>query len=138
MKTSKAKDKEPMQIPNTLKSFVSYSAFALVIVYLVGLVNLEHKAIGLEYPFFAIAENYVLILDVIFWAIVGLFTVELFISYLKVRNSKEFLRRYWLEILMLALMPIFVGFKILKITLKILKQIKIGKTVFKIIHKIKK
>ncbi|KAF6243001.1 hypothetical protein C6988_06930 [Nitrosopumilus sp. b1] len=131
-------DKERRKIPNSVKNFVSYSAFVLVIIYLVGLINLEHKAIGLEHPFLAITDNYVLILDAIFWAIVGLFSAELFISYFKVRNSKEFLRKYWLEILMLVLMPIFVGFKFLKITLKIVKQIKIGKTVFKIIHKIKK
>ncbi|RDJ31731.1 MAG: hypothetical protein DWQ18_03305 [Crenarchaeota archaeon] len=129
---------EPSKVPNSVKNIVSYSAFVLVIVYLVGLINLEYKAIGLEHPFLTITDNYVLILDVIFWAIVGLFSVELFISYLKVRNSKEFLRKYWLEIIMLVLMPIFVGFKLLKITLKIVKQIKIGKTVFKIIHKIKK
>jgi len=35
-------------------------------------------------------------------------------------------------------MPIFVGFKILKVSLKIIKQAKIGKTVFKLFQKIKK
>ena len=138
MKTIKMKADKTIQIPNSLKNFVSYSAFTLVIIYLAGLINLEYKVLGLEHPFFTITENYVLVLDVIFWVIVGLFSVELFISYLKVRNSKEFLRKYWLEIVLLVLMPIFVGFKLLKITLKIVKQIKIGKTVFKIIHKIKK
>ena len=138
MKTRKNQDEKTSVVSDSLKKIISYSTFSLVIIYLVGLINLEHKAIGFGNPFFTITQNYVIILDVIFWSIVTLFTVELVIGYLKVRNSKEFLKKYWLEIIMLVLMPVFVGFKILKITLKIIKQVKIGKTVFKIIHKIKK
>jgi hypothetical protein len=60
------------------------------------------------------------------------------VAYLEIRNTKHFIKKYWLEIIMLVLMPIFVGFKILKITIKIIKQIKIMKTGFKLFKKIKK
>lgn len=87
---------------------------------------------------FPITEQVITVVDIIFWLLVGLLTLELIIAYLKIRNTKSFLKKYWLEIIMLVLMPIFVGFKILKVSLKIVKQVKIGKTVFKLFQKMKK
>lgn len=89
-------------------------------------------------PFFPITSESTLFVDVVFWVIVCLLSLELIIGYLKVRNTNEFLKKYWLEILMLVLMPVFVGFKFMKITLKIVKQLKIAKTGLKLIHKMKK
>jgi len=101
-------------------------------------VNIEYSAIGVSEPLFVITEQIIVIFDIIFWLIVFLLTLELVIAYLKIRNAKSFVKKYWLEIIMLVLMPVFVGFKILKISLKILKQAKIGKTVFKLFQKMKK
>lgn len=120
------------------KKALSFGTFSLIVVFIFGLVNIEHSSLGISEPLFAITNQVILIFDIIFWLIVGLLTLELVIAYLKIRDTKSFVKKYWLEIIMLVLMPVFVGFKILKVSLKIIKQIKIGKTVFKLIQKIKK
>jgi len=120
------------------KKVLSFVTFSLIVIFIFGLVNIEYSALGISEPLFAITEQVIIIFDIIFWAIVGLLTLELLIVYLKIRNAKSFVKKYWLEIIMLVLMPVFVGFKILKISLKIIKQVKIGKTVFKLFQKMKK
>lgn len=120
------------------KKVLSVVTFSLIVIFIFGLVNIEYSSLGISEPLFAITEQVIIIFDIIFWAIVGLLTLELLIAYLKIRNTKSFVKKYWLEIIMLVLMPIFVGFKILKVSLKIIKHVKIGKTVFKLFQKIKK
>ncbi|GKS66526.1 hypothetical protein YTPLAS73_00730 [Nitrosarchaeum sp.] len=120
------------------KKALSFVTFSLIVVFIFGLINIEHSSLGISEPLFTITKEIIIIFDIIFWLIVSLLTLELVIAYLKIRNAKSFVKKYWLEIIMLILMPIFVGFKILKVSLKIIKQIKIGKTVFKLFQKIKK
>ena len=120
------------------KKILSFVNFSLIIVFIFGLINIEHSSLGIPEPLIEITEQAMIFFDIIFWTIVGLLALELVIAYLKIRDTKMFVKKYWLEIIMLVLMPIFVGFKILKISLKIIKQIKVGKTVFKLFHKIKK
>lgn len=127
-----------MIFPPLFKKGLSFVTFTLILVFFFGLVNIEHSALGISKPMFAITEQTIMIFDVIFWVIVCLLTIELAVAYLEIRNTKHFIKKYWLEIIMLVLMPIFVGFKILKITIKIIKQIKIMKTGFKLFKKIKK
>ncbi|WP_297464448.1 hypothetical protein [Nitrosarchaeum sp.] len=120
------------------KKVLSFITFSLIVIFIFGLVNIEYSSLGISEPLFTITEQAIIIFDIIFWAIVGLLTLELLIAYLKIRNTKSFVKKYWLEIIMLVLMPVFVGFKILKVSLKIIKQVKIGKTVFKLFQKMKK
>ena len=127
-----------MILPLLFKKVLSFVNFSLIVIFIFGLINIEHSTIGISEPLLTITDQIRLFFDVIFWVIVGLLTLELLIVYLKIRDTKTFVKKYWLEIIMLVLMPIFVGFKVLKVSLKIIKQIKIGKTVFKLIHKIKK
>ena len=122
----------------SFKKGLSFVNFSLILVFIFGLVNIEHFLLGISEPLIAITDETIFIFDIIFWIIVSLLTLELVIAYLKIRSTKTFLKRYWLEIILLVLMPIFVGFKILKVSLKIIKQAKIGKTVFKLFQKIKK
>ncbi|MBT8172642.1 MAG: hypothetical protein KJN83_01100 [Nitrosopumilus sp.] len=127
-----------MIFSSSFKKGLSYTTFALMIVYVFGLVNIEYSSLGISEPLFEITKEIVVFFDVVFWIIVSLLTVELFIAYLKVRDAKTFVKKYWLEIILLVFMPVFAGFKILKLSLKVLKQIKVGKSVFKIIQKLKK
>jgi len=120
------------------KKVLSFVTFSLIVIFIFGLVNIEYSALGISEPLFVITEQVIIIFDIIFWTIVGLLTLELLIAYLKIRNAKSFVKKYWLEIIMLVLMPVFVGFKILKVSLKIIKQVKIGKTAFKLFQKMKK
>jgi len=122
----------------SFKKGLSFVTFSLILVLVFGLVNIEHSSLGISEPMFAITNQVVVIFDIIFWIIVCLLILELAIAYLKIRNVKDFVKKYWLEIIMLVFMPVFVGFKVLKVSLKIIKQVKIGKTVFKLFQKIKK
>ncbi|WP_371504624.1 hypothetical protein [Nitrosopumilus adriaticus] len=123
---------------SSFKKGLSYTTFTLMVVYVFGLVNIEYSSLGISEPLFEITKEIVVFFDVVFWIIVSLLTVELLIAYLKVRDAKTFVKKYWLEILLLVFMPVFAGFKILKLSLKVLKQLKVGKSVFKIIQKLKK
>lgn len=120
------------------KKALSFVTFSLIVVFIFGLVNIEHSLLGISEPLFVITDQVIIVSDIIFWLIVGLLTLELVIAYLKIRDTKLFVKKHWLEIIMLVLMPVFVGFKILKVSLNIITQIKIGKTVFKLFQKIKK
>ena len=122
----------------SFKKVLSYTTFTLMVIYVFGLVNIEYSSLGISKPLFEISKTVVVFFDVIFWIIVGLLIIELTIAYMKIRNAKEFVKKYWLEIILLVFMPVFAGFKILKLSLKFLKQIKVGKSVFKIFQKIKK
>ena len=107
-------------------------------IYFFGLINIEHTALGISEPLFLITEYVKIFFDVIFWIIVSLLGFELAVAYFEIKNTRIFLKKYWLEVIMLVLMPVFVGFKVLKITMKIIKQIKISKTGFKIFQKLDK
>jgi len=122
----------------SFKKGLSFVTFLLILVLVFGLVNIEYSSLGISEPMFAITNQVVVIFDIIFWIIVCLLILELVIAYLKIRIAKDFVKKYWLEIIMLVFMPVFVGFKVLKVSLKIIKQVKIGKTVFKLFQKIKK
>lgn len=120
------------------KQGLSYVTFSLILIFFFGLINIEYSALGLSAPLFPITEQIKIFFDIIFWIIVGLLGLELLVAYLEIRNTRTFVRKYWLEIILLVLMPVFVGFKALKISLKIVKQIKVSKTGFKIFQKFTK
>ena len=126
-----------LQSPSFKKALSSVT-FALIIILFVNLINFEYKVLGISHPFFPISEQTQLFIDIIYWMVIACLTLELITAYLKIRNSREFFKKYWLEIIMLVLMPIFSGFKLLKITTKLLKKTKIAKTAFKAIQKITK
>ncbi len=88
---------------------------------------------GIPEPMFPITEQIKIIFDTIFWIIFGLFTLELFLLYLAVRNLRLFARIYWLEIVLLVLMLVFGVFEILNLSLAVLDKIKISKTAFNIL-----
>ena len=123
---------------SAFKKGLSFSTFTLILIFFFGLINIEHTALGISEPLFPITEEIKTIFDIIFWIIVILLILELVVAYLEIKNPRKFVRKYWLEIILLVLMPVFVGFKAMKISLKLVKQIKISKTGFKIFQKFKK
>ena len=125
-------------VSSPIKKGLSFSTFSLILLYFFGLINIEYAALGFSESLFPVTEEVHLIFDIIFWVIIVLLTCELIIAYLEVRNSRMFLRKYWLEIILLVLMPLFVGLKAIKFSLKLVKQIKISKTAFKAFQKFKK
>lgn len=124
----------PRHVSPAIKNTLSFVTFGLIVLFFFGLVNIEHAALGID-PLFEITSDVKLFFDAIFWILVGLLGLELIVAYIETRDAKKFVKKYWLEIILLVLMPLFVGFKVLKITAKLVKQIKISKTGFKIFQK---
>ena len=117
----------------SFKKGLSIAIFSLIFIFFFGLVNIEHTSLGISEPLFLITEQIKTIFDIIFWIVIGLFALELVIAYLEIRNPRIFVRKNWLEIILLGLMFIFGGFEVLKISIVLIDQIKISKTGFKIL-----
>jgi hypothetical protein len=66
----------------------------------------------IELFFHEIAHHYHSELLIIDYCIIGLFTVDLFFKYMRVRDIKKFLRTNWLDIL--AIFPFFLIFRVVE------------------------
>ena len=110
---------------------------SLVIFYFVVLFFSEYKTLGLESPIVEIPPQLKQINEIVLYVMLGLLSFELFLKYMKVRDWKIFLKKYWLDVAMVILIPVFSGIKILK-AFKIAKKIKIAKYGFKATDKTQK
>jgi membrane-bound acyltransferase YfiQ involved in biofilm formation len=77
-------------------------------------------------------------LETIPWVIFVVLAVDIYIKYRRVGEWRVFLRKHWVDLLMIALIPFFMVFKFVKLSLKIYKALKITKTGAKILHAVKK
>ena len=59
---------------------------------------------------------------------------DIYLKYRKVRDVRLFLKKHWLDILMLCMMPLFAGFKVAKLSIKLVKGMKMAKSGFKAAH----
>ena len=75
--------------------------------------------------------------DTVLYVMLSLLAFELLLKYMKVRDWKIFLKKYWLDVAMVVLIPVFSGVKILK-ALKLAKKAKIAKYGFKAADKTQK
>ena len=127
-------------LKNPNKRFVliiEYSILFLVIFYFVVLFFSEYKTIGLESPIVKIPPQIQQINEIVLYVMLSLLSFELLLKYMKVRDWKVFLKKYWLDITMVILIPVFSGIKILK-ALKLTKKAKIAKYGFKAADKTQK
>lgn len=116
---------------------LEYSILFLVVFYFVVLFFSEYKTLGLEYPIVEIPEQLKQINETVLYIMLSLLSFELLLKYMKVRDWKIFLKKYWLDIAMVILIPIFSGVKVLK-AIKIAKKAKIAKYGFKAADKTQK
>ena len=133
-----------MTISNFLKNpdrrFVlslEYSILFLVIFYFVVLFFSEYKTLGLVHPIIDIPQQLKQINEIVLYMMFSLLAFELLLKYMKVRDWKIFLKKYWLDVAMVILIPVFSGVKILK-ALKLAKKVKITKYGFKAADKTQK
>ncbi len=104
----------------------------LLNILLISLLLSEYKLIGLDKPLVNIPTIFLTILQ---FVLLPLLILDIYLKYRKVRDVRLFLKKHYLEVIMLLLFPVFVIFKFIKLTLKIYKIIsmsKIGKTIAKI------
>ena len=111
---------------------------ALSLLFFIGLLAFEYNVFGLENPILSIPDEFKEFFEFLIWPILILLTLDLVLKYRKINNPKKFVKKYWIDILMLALFPIFSLFKFLKIGLSLIKQLKTIKMGAKIFHKTKK
>ena len=116
---------------------LEYSILFLVIFYFVVLFFSEYKTLGLESPIVEVPQQLKQINEVVLYVMLILLSFELLLKYMKVRNWKTFLKKYWLDVAMVILIPIFSGVKILK-AIKLAKKAKIAKYGFKAADKSQK
>jgi hypothetical protein len=116
---------------------LEYLILFLVIFYFAVLFFSEYKTLGLEYPIIEIPQQLKQINETILYVMLSLLSFELLLKYMKVRDWKVFLKRYWLDVAMVILIPIFSGVKVLK-AIKLAKKAKIAKYGFKAADKTQK
>jgi len=116
---------------------LEYLILSLVIFYFVVLFFSEYKTLGLETPIIEIPQQLKQINEVVLYVMLGLLSFELLLKYMKIRDWKLFLKKYWFDVTMVILIPVFSGIKILK-ALKIIKKIKVAKYGFKAADKSRK
>jgi len=116
---------------------LEYLVLSLVIFYFIVLFFSEYKTLGLETPIIEIPQQLKQINEVVLYVMLGLLSFELLLKYMKIRDWKLFLKKYWFDVIMVILIPVFSGIKILK-ALKIIKKIKVAKYGFKAADKSRK
>lgn len=110
----------------------------LVSLFFIGLLAFEYNSLGLENPLLSIPNEFEAFFEFLIWPIIVLLVLDLIIKYRTIKNPKKFVKKYWIDIIMLALIPVFSIFKFFKIGLSAIKQLKTIKMGTKIFHKTKK
>ena len=105
---------------------------------MIGLGVTEYKTLGLQEPIFETSDEWKLFFNFLTWKIIGLLVLDIGLKYNKTRDPKKFLKKYWIDIAMLALIPVFSAFKFLKIGISLFKKLKTAKMGIKGIYKTKK
>lgn len=137
-----AKDKSQIRVWSILSYLQLALAFdvtvmALLAAFFVGYVNLHSEVIGIE-QFFPMPEPAKEFWEVFSWIIFAALVADLYLKFRKVNDPKVFIKKHWLDVAMLALIPVFAGFKIAKLSVKVVKGMKMTKSGFKVFHSAKK
>ena len=111
---------------------------SIIILFFLGYLNIHAELIGLNRRPIEISEQIVEFWDVFGWIVFGGIAIDVLIKYRKVGEPRIFLRRYWLDILMLFLWPVFTGLKLAKISIKVVKGLKLVKSGYKAVNASKK
>ena len=110
----------------------------LVSIFFIGMLDSEFPELGIVEPLVSIPVEWKHFFDILIYPIIILLAIDLALKYRKTNDSKNFVKKYWIDIVMLILIPIFSTFKIFKFGLSIIKKLKTVKMGAKIIHKTKK
>jgi len=110
----------------------------LTSLFFIGLFAFEYHSFGLENPFLSLPDTFKEFFEFLIWPIIVLLLLDLILKYQKLKNPKKFVKKHWIDILMLVLIPIFSIFKFFKIGINLIKQLKTIKMGAKIFHKTKK
>ena len=110
----------------------------LVSIFFIGMLGSDFPTLGIVKPILPISDEWKTFIDSLIYPIIVLLTIDLALKYRKTNDRKKFVKKYWIDILMLILIPIFSAFKFLNLGLGIVKKLKAAKMGVKIAHKTKK
>lgn len=124
------------------RDFSIYNLYDLLVmsalvVFFVGYINIHSDLVGLPH-FLPTSENVEKFWEIFTWIIFGMLAFDIYLKYRKAENSRLFLRKHWLDLAMLAMIPLFAGLKIANISVKLIKGLKMVKSAFKVVHSAKK
>lgn len=110
----------------------------LLILFFLGYLNIHAEIIGLQWSLVPLSKDVEEFWDIFGWVVFGAIVLDVYIKYRKVRDPKVFLKKHWLDILMLVLWPVFSGLKLAKISVKLVKGLKLTKSGYKALKAAKK
>ena len=117
---------------------IDWTVLVLVGIFVFGFIATEHKTFGMQEPIFELSAELKEFFKFLIWPIIALLVFDLAIKYKETKDPKKFVKKYWIDIVMLILIPVFSVFKFLKLGVSIIKKLKTAKMGTKIIHKTKK
>jgi len=113
------------------------SIVTMLVVFFVGYVNIHSDLIGIERPF-PVSKEVEEFWEVFSWMIFAALAVDVSLKYRKINDPRLFLKKHWLDVAMLLLIPVFAGFKVAKLSINLVKGLKMTKSGFKVFHSAKK
>lgn len=123
---------------NTLKIILDFVLLGMAFVYFIGFISFHPESLFLKEAPYHIPHAFEIYFEVLLWTFFGLLVLDLYLKYKKLNNRKEFLKKHWHEIVMLVLIPFLTAFKIAKISVNLVKTLKVSKGGFKVFYKAKK
>ena len=110
----------------------------LVAIFFVDVLAFEYATLGLQQPIMHISVEWKSFFEILIYPIVILLIIDLVLKYRKVNDPRKFVKKYWIDIVMLILIPAFSIFKFFKINLGLIKKLKTVKMGAKALDKTKK
>jgi len=127
-----------MKHKNLLGKLFDFSLLGIAIIYFVGFVSFHPESLFLKEAPYYIPHEYEVYFEALLWVFFGMLCMDLYYKYKKLSSFKLFLKKHWHEIIMLGLIPFFTVFKIVKISVNLVKTLKASKSGLKVFYKAKK
>jgi hypothetical protein len=118
--------------------FLDTSLLVMALVYFAGFISFHPESILLKEAPYGIPHEYEIYFEALLWSFFGMLVLDLYFKYRKLNDWKQFLKKHWHEIAMVALIPFLTVFKIAKVSVKLVKTLKASKSGFKVFYKAKK
>ena len=106
-------------------------------VFFAGYLNIHAPAVGLPH-LFPISPEIMEFWEIFTWIIFAALGFDIYLKYQRAGSLRIFLKKHWLELAMIGMIPLFAGLKLAKISVKLVKGLKMMKSGFKVAHGAKK
>ena len=117
---------------------LDFIILVIILVFFIGVLSFEYSILGLQNSLIPISSEWKPFFNFLIYPIVALLAVDLALKYRKEKNPRKFVKKYWIDIIMLVLIPVFSIFKFFKVGLSLTKQLKTLKMGAKALNKTKK